>query len=708
VSSRLGTAPSLFDTPWTGASDDKLYLQSGQFSSTIKTSQSVTAVDNSPTGITYDGNNTPWSGQEADKLYLTSGQFSSTLKDSEDVSGIDVSAKDISFDGTDTPWVGSIGDKLYLQSGQFTSTLKTSQSVAGVDTDPNGISWDGTNTPWAGWQASKLYLTSGQFTSTIKTSEDVSGIDTDPVGISWDGSCTPWSGTEADKLYCQSGQFTSTLKTSEDVSGIDTDVTGICTNDISNRIDGAIFVRGATNSVTFTQTAVGTKLKVAYFATSSVTFTQTVAYTQNPQYLTALNSIAFTQTARIPDVLLAVALNTVTFTQTIVRAGTEYVTASSALIFVDQADATLNGKLTVSRSVLSTIDFTQTATDTVPFKVGIAESTVTFTQSILAIFPRSLTASSSLEFLQGIRHTPISVFAESDLSEIFWTVPEEGNVTPVSAGFQQTVGLTQISGQAPPDSRINFEQRADVVHIRAADGISKTATSTVTFSQVAQVTYGGDSVITFTQTATADLCKPTKSTVEFTQAVALEAITTRTTTSTIEFSQSAFHTLTRAGEMCNAQNGVVPSLTHYSDVQFAYPITSPTHTLTLRGPELGNRERMQFQRINRETRGGTLIVFADPIWPKNDHLVMDFVGLTETETSQVRSFIKTTLGKQVTLRDWEGRRWVGVIVSPDNPVVRDGALCMNTVTIELEGHAGYDTTASSTVTFTQTAVSTVI
>jgi hypothetical protein len=676
---------AVIDTPWCGTTDKKLYIQSGQFTSTLKTSEYVGGIAEAPNGISFDKTNTPWSSGVSDKLYLQSGQFTSTIKVSEYVGGTDSNLQDISWDGTNTPWCGESTDKLYVQSGQFTSTIKISESITGIDTVITGVSWDGIDTPWCGIAAIKLYLQSGQFTTTLKDSEYVGGNDNSAQGISWDGFNTLWVGKQFAKLYVQSGHFTSTIKTSESISGIDTAPRGICTNNVDQRVLRDLFIESASNSITFSQDA---------------------AIEQRPIYLIASNSVAYTQEARVPDELSAEALNTLTFTQSIDRAGTQYLIASNVLNFVSQADAALNGTTIYSRSVQQVIEFTQEATDVVPSKVARAESTLTFTQSILAIFPQSVTASSLLEFLQAIRYTPLPVFAESNLAEIIWTVPEDGNVTLEPTGFQQTVGLTQTAGQAPPDSRINFDQSANVVHIRDADGISKVAENTVTFLQSADVTYGSDSNITFTQAATADLCHPTKSVVTFTQIVDLEAITTRTTSNTVEFQQSAFHTLTRAGELCNAQGRVVPKLPHYDNVQFSYPLTTVTHTLTLRGPELGNRERMQFQRINRETRGGTLIVFADPIWPKNDHLVMDFVGLSETETNQVRSFIKTTLGKQVSLRDWEGRNWVGVIVSPNNPIVRDGAMCMNTVAIELEGHAGYDTTASSTVAFTQTAVGT--
>ncbi len=39
------------DTLYTGQADDKLYLQSGEFTSTLKTSQDVSSVDLQPQGI---------------------------------------------------------------------------------------------------------------------------------------------------------------------------------------------------------------------------------------------------------------------------------------------------------------------------------------------------------------------------------------------------------------------------------------------------------------------------------------------------------------------------------------------------------------------------------------------------------------------------------------------------------------------------------
>ena len=82
----------------------------------IKTSQWVSAIDTVPGGISWDGINTPWIGALDNKLYLTSGQFTSTLKTSEAVGAIDANPRDIEtndLDGRvpvttfDTPMLGA-------------------------------------------------------------------------------------------------------------------------------------------------------------------------------------------------------------------------------------------------------------------------------------------------------------------------------------------------------------------------------------------------------------------------------------------------------------------------------------------------------------------------------------------------------------------------------------------------------------------------
>lgn len=115
-----------------------------------------------------------------------------------------------------------------------------------------------------------------------------------------------------------------------------------------------------------------------------------------------------------------------------------------------------------------------------------------------------------------------------------------------------------------------------------------------------------------------------------------------------------------------AQGVVVP-------FQLRYPATGTvTASCTLRTPNLGNRDRLSFNRVNRETRGGTLVVFADPRWPKTQTLVLSFSGLRRTEAMNLMEFLSSYLGQEIGLLDWEHRYWRGVVVTSD-PLVEDSA-----------------------------------
>jgi hypothetical protein len=105
----------------------------------------------------------------------------------------------------------------------------------------------------------------------------------------------------------------------------------------------------------------------------------------------------------------------------------------------------------------------------------------------------------------------------------------------------------------------------------------------------------------------------------------------------------------------------------------------------LRNPELGNKDRLQFNRISRETRGGTLIVYADSIWPKIQVQVLTFTGLSKEQAAGLLTFMSVHLGREIGFVDWEHRLWRGVITNPNDAVVQDGRGCMYSASLEFEG-----------------------
>lgn len=109
-----------------------------------------------------------------------------------------------------------------------------------------------------------------------------------------------------------------------------------------------------------------------------------------------------------------------------------------------------------------------------------------------------------------------------------------------------------------------------------------------------------------------------------------------------------------------------------------------TDEVVLRNPELDNRDRSAFTRVNQESRGGKLIVYSDPQWPKVRTLAVTIVGLLESKVDEFQDFMLATLGQEIGLTDWEGRLWKGFITNPNEEATQDGRGRW-TVTFEFEG-----------------------
>jgi hypothetical protein len=104
----------------------------------------------------------------------------------------------------------------------------------------------------------------------------------------------------------------------------------------------------------------------------------------------------------------------------------------------------------------------------------------------------------------------------------------------------------------------------------------------------------------------------------------------------------------------------------------------------LRNPETDDRDRLGFTRINRETSGGELQVYRDPTWPLVNTLQGTIVGLKLADVEDLLTFFGDHLGEEISLQDWHGRFWRGVIMNPGEPAVED-TRDRWTVAFEFEG-----------------------
>jgi hypothetical protein len=194
--------------------------------------------------------------------------------------------------------------------------------------------------------------------------------------------------------------------------------------------------------------------------------------------------------------------------------------------------------------------------------------------------------------------------------------------------------------------------------------------------------------LVLSQNASVDKCNLAKSALDLTTEAAVLLSVSRGAASALNLRQAAAYSIVFGGVLQQynpfvgagtPESPLPPSVTvgpaEHTPIPFRlfYPAQGVvTDSLTLRAPNLGNKDRLSFNRILRETRGGTLIVFADPIWPKIQTLVLTFSGLRSVQTQQLLVFLDAHLGEEIGLLDWEGRVWKGIITSPTDPVIQDG------------------------------------
>jgi len=350
--------------------------------------------------------------------------------------------------------------------------------------------------------------------------------------------------------------------------------------------------------------------------------------------------------------------------------------------------ALVGGGLSVGKSETQTVTFGQ-AVFLDPYPVSF-QQTFTFSQTAV----NSLTtpgAAATVTFTQLAHNETIFEPAESQTVTFSQSV---NVVAPKTA--EQTVTFSQSSGaglifpggleKTAVPATVTFSQSAAKVLIKAS-AIDLTATAgTVTFSHNVSfpIILTVPQSVVFTDAAITQITNVVEQTVTFTQDLLTDGtVRPRTITHTLSFShayvfENRIDTCRYSPSIGGGTNPNSPTLppavfdvvTKESQVTLFFPTTSPTTTVVIRAPEYGDRHRLTFDRINRESRGGTLEVFSDPDWPKEEILEVSFTGLKESESQAVLDFFAATLGLTVGFTDWNGRTWFGVIVDPNTQLIR--------------------------------------
>jgi hypothetical protein len=502
-----------------------------------------------------------------------------------------------------------------------------------------------------------------------------------------------------------------------------------------------VLIQGQNAESTLTLVSLGDQHRVCFAEASNALELGDVTTYVGPKFASAVQQLILTQSAYVPSVSELVAISVLSLDQDVVRGGTNRVNAESTLELAQIADtliklrsassqidltheALVDFVLTASSQIdltqeavaaeitrdgLSTLDLVQVARFE-PF-AQFAESQIDLTQSIHQNI-RNIWVESQIDLNHSTSvEKPTRVSAVSELTSTEWVTDlETGEVSLQETGLRQEAS-NLITGNLSVEHLLSFRQDVSFTHVRVgSDSVSATSTLTLTQEARSNEVGVGESTLNLLQAAEGWAGRPGNSTLDLTQTAGVVHTQSLAGDNTIGVTQAAAYTLIVGSTICDYSpfvgtssdpnaptppsetiDGLMPVIE--APFQLVYPAdgSAVTDSVTLKTPNLGNLDRLAFNRVLRETRGGTLIVFADPIWPKIQTLVLSFSGLKQTEAMAVLTFIEAHLGLEIGLIDWEHRFWKGVIINPDTPIIQDGRDSF-TVSLEFQGELDPDWT----------------
>lgn len=128
-----------------------------------------------------------------------------------------------------------------------------------------------------------------------------------------------------------------------------------------------------------------------------------------------------------------------------------------------------------------------------------------------------------------------------------------------------------------------------------------------------------------------------------------------------------------------------PDWTPTTEVVLTWPYVSPSLTLTIRAPDIGDDHSLHLKRANNVSRGGTIMYFRDPNWPVAEILKVGFSGLCDDDVPLIFEFLSSSLGDEIGFVDWLSQTWRGVIIDPTGHLVESGIQDDNMMSFDFRG-----------------------
>lgn len=133
--------------------------------------------------------------------------------------------------------------------------------------------------------------------------------------------------------------------------------------------------------------------------------------------------------------------------------------------------------------------------------------------------------------------------------------------------------------------------------------------------------------------------------------------------------------------------GVAPSIRKlsYSNTFYLQSVDGGT-VVQLRNPEMDDRQRYAFNRVNRNFFDGSPDIFSDDNWVTEQSQIYTVVANKRSDLESLYTFLQDNLGREIILKDWKGVTWVVVVVNPGELYTEDSEGYW-TLSFDVEGEA---------------------
>ena len=458
------------------------------------------------------------------------------------------------------------------------------------------------------------------------------------------------------------------------------------------------------STLAFSQSAVEIA-NLAGNASNALALTQDVVLTGD-RTVEASNTLALTDAATLPQVSVSASNDLSILTDSAVPSGITQASASSALsfdhsvtsgvIFINVSHAMVlthspYAGQNISVSASNAIALSQF--DTPGIYAGNASSILSLVQDAIADLNSGLVRAVSQSL--GLTDAAFGVINEfgRQLTHNVTFIQTVAVGAPKSVNVADVLSLANIVDQRQGVANVSLSHFLGLQQ-SAGQVFSVSASDILTFTQAAFRRFFASHTLGLTDVALGKIAKPMGHDLGLTDLAGRVLVVNRTFTDNLGLVSSVAAFITHSGILCQYApfigDGAGPTIPATMPVlgtaklTLTHPFVSPTRTVVLRNPQFGNADRLAFDRINRETRGGTLIMFADPTWPKQQTMNITLGALTRRQKEDLLAFLDASIGQDIGLLDHENRFWKGIILTPDaaiNNDSRDG----HAVTLEFEG-----------------------